>query len=167
MSTVTEEQRGVTGAAPGPPAQPAQEAASRGSTFETLAVAGFIFGLFSLFVAIFAVGLAGRAVSEAGGGGDDTGGDAASGGVETDEVVMTEFAFDPDELLVPADAVLTLRNDGAVVHNMAVEGVASDMVDAGGEAELDLAGIAPGTYEFICEVPGHAEAGMVGTITIE
>ena len=24
-----------------------------------------------------------------------------------------------------------------------------------------------GTYEFICDVPGHAEAGMVGTPTVE
>lgn len=158
--TTIEDRTEIEPAATAPPDPP------RGSTFETLAVAGFIFGLFSLFVAIFAVGLAGRAMSEAGGGGDDDGA-AGGGGVETSEVVMTEFAFDPDELLVPAGAVLTLVNDGAVVHNMAVEGTGSDMVDAGEEGELDLAGIAPGTYEFICEVPGHVEAGMVGTITIE
>ena len=166
MTTVEDRSATTHAGLPEPPPRPAPSP-SRGSTFETLAVCGFIFGLFAVVISIFAVGLAGRAVSEAGdgGGGDDAAG--AGGGVATSEVVMTEFAFDPDELLVPADAVLTLINDGAVVHNMSVDGTASDMVDGGGEGELDLAGVAPGTYEFRCDVPGHAEAGMVGSITIE
>ena len=25
----------------------------------------------------------------------------------------------------------------------------------------------PGTYDFICSIPGHAEAGMVGTLTVQ
>jgi plastocyanin len=152
-------------AIPEPDARPAP---SRGSTFETLAVTAFIFGMFAVVISIFAVGLAGRAISEArdgnGGGGGDGGG--APGGVETSEVAMSEFAFDPSELLVPEGAVLTLVNEGAVVHNMSVDGTASEMVDAGAEGELDLAGVAPGTYEFRCDVAGHAEAGMVGSITI-
>ena len=146
---------------PRPAARPAP---SRGSTFETLAVAGFIFGLFAVVVSIFAVGLAGRAVSEARDGGDDGGG--APTGVETSEVTMSDFAFDPAEVAVPADAVLTLVNEGALVHNMSVDGTASEMVEAGAEGELDLSGVAPGTYEFRCDVPGHAESGMVGTITV-
>jgi plastocyanin len=147
-----------------PPAvAPARPAPSRGSTFETLSVCGFIFGLFAVVISIFAVGLAGRAVSEAG---DDGGGDGGGGGATTAEVAMSDFAFDPSELLVATDAVITLVNEGAVVHNMSVDGTASDMVDAGAEGELDLTGVAPGTYEYRCDVPGHAEAGMVGSITI-
>jgi uncharacterized cupredoxin-like copper-binding protein len=26
---------------------------------------------------------------------------------------------------------------------------------------------APGTYTFICQIPGHPEAGMVGTLIVE
>ena len=137
---------------------------SRGSTFETLAVCAFIFGMFAVVISMFAVGLAGRAVSEAGDGGGDDG--ATGGGVETTEVTLSDFAFDPGELSVPADAVLTLVNDGAVAHNVSVDGTASEMIDAGADGELDLIGVAPGTYEFRCDVPGHAEAGMVGTITV-
>jgi uncharacterized cupredoxin-like copper-binding protein len=79
---------------------------------------------------------------------------------------MSDFAFDPSELLVTEGAVLTLVNDGAVTHNMSVDGTASEMIDAGAEGELDLTGVGPGTYEFRCDVPGHAEAGMVGTISV-
>lgn len=166
MTTVEDRSASTEAGLPEPPPKPAPTP-SRGSTFETLAVCGFIFGLFAVVISIFAVGLAGRAVSEAGDAGGDGGDEAPGGGVAASEVVMTEFAFDPDELLVPADTVLMLVNDGAVVHNMSVDGTASDMVDGGAEGELDLAGVAPGTYEFRCDVPGHAEAGMVGTITIE
>ena len=50
----------------------------KGTTFETLAVCGFIFGLFAIVAAIFAVGLAARAASDASGSG---GGGSAGGGV--------------------------------------------------------------------------------------
>ena len=157
--TIVDEPTGID--LPDPAARPAP---SRGSTFETLAVTGFIFGMFAVVISIFAVGLAGRAVSEARDGGGDT--DSASGGVQASEVTMSDFAFDPSELLVTEGAVLTLVNDGAVTHNMSVDGTASEMVEAGAEGELDLAGVAPGSYEFRCDVAGHAEAGMVGSITI-
>lgn len=141
-----------------------------GTTFETLAVCGFIFGLFAVLVAVFAVGLAARAVDEA----DDAGGSGAAaapaadaGGTETLDVSLKEFAIDPAELSVAAGSTLDVTNDGAVVHNLAVDGVASDMLDPAESGELDLSELEPGTYTMICEVPGHEAAGMKGTITIE
>ena len=35
------------------------------------------------------------------------------------------------------------------------------------EAEWVLTPMKPGTYEFHCSIAGHAEAGMIGEITIE
>jgi uncharacterized cupredoxin-like copper-binding protein len=31
---------------------------------------------------------------------------------------------------------------------------------------LEFTPTAPGTYEYICTIPGHKEAGMKGTLTV-
>ena len=45
-------------------------------------------------------------------------------------------------------------------------GIATPMLGAGGTHELSLAGLAPGTYELLCSVPGHDSAGMTGRLVI-
>ena len=140
-----------------------------GMTIEDLAVSGFILGIFAVAVAVFAVGFALRAIDEANAGRDAATAAAAPRGSEanTTDVSLKDFAIDPDELSIAAGSTLNLSNDGAVVHNLAVEQVASAMIDAGGTGELDLRDLPPGTYTMICEVPGHEAAGMTGTLTIE
>jgi len=98
-------------------------------------------------------------------GSDD--GIAASGSTT---VSMTEFAFSPDPIVVSqADAVLTVVNDGSVAHDLLINelGKGSPDLPPGQEFELDLTDQPPGTYDVICDLPGHVEAGMVTKITIE
>lgn len=143
-------------------------AAKSGTTFESLAVAGFIFGLFAVAVAVFAVALAGRAVSEAGNSSGGSGTKATSGGAAITKVALGDFYIKPKDAVVKAGTVLDLTNEGAVDHNLAIEGgKASDMLAPGAEGKLDTAGLKPGTYTWICEVPGHEAAGMTGTVTVE
>src|SRR3546814_12298468 len=115
----------------------------RGTTFETLAVCGFIFGIFSIVASVFAVGLAAQGAD--GDRGDGAGGSevAAPSGVSTLEVTLKDFAFDPDDLRVDAGAVLNLTNEGSVAHNLAVDGTASDMIEAGEGGPLDLPDVEP------------------------
>ena len=138
----------------------------KGTTFESLAVAGFVFGIFAMVVAVFAVGMAARAVSESGGGG---GGGAAGGGSApaTLDVTLADFSLDPDVAEIAVGGTITLDNAGAVAHDLVIEGAKSELVDPGATGELVVEGVAPGEYTMYCSVPGHREAGMEGTVTVK
>lgn len=146
------------------PASARSAPAQPGMTFETLAVCGFIFGLFAMVASVFALGLAAR--TDNGGDGGD-GRSEASDAATTLDVSLIDFGIVPEELNVPAGSVLNLSNDGAVIHNLAVDGVSSEMIDPAASGQLDLTELAPGSYTMICEVPGHEAAGMKGTLSIE
>jgi plastocyanin len=79
-----------------------------------------------------------------------------------------QLKFEETELTAPAGEItLELTNDSAVPHNIAVDGAegVSDTIQDGGTAELTVT-LPAGSYEYFCDVPGHREAGMVGTLTV-
>jgi Cu+-exporting ATPase len=87
------------------------------------------------------------------------------------QVVARDLAFAPRDVTIRAGrtTVLVFRNDGSTFHDWMVEGVAN--VDAaarpGQTQRIRFAIDRPGTYRISCTVPGHAEAGMVGTLFVE
>jgi plastocyanin len=88
-------------------------------------------------------------------------------------VVLTEFAFSPDQLVVSAGRdSFTLQNSGAFPHNVHIEGngvsldVKPDGNVAGGESFTGAVTLGPGTYDIWCPVGNHRERGMVGTMTV-
>ncbi len=93
---------------------------------------------------------------------------AGGGGEATVAVQLAEFSITPKQLSVAVDGTLEVTNDGTMVHNLAVKGtqLATSMLDAGQSESLSLAGLAPGSYTVFCEVPGHEQAGMVGTLVV-
>lgn len=105
-------------------------------------------------------------------GSDEGDGGRGSGGGGGDALVvsMTEFAFDPDPIVVSADnATLEVVNDGKVAHDLVVLALGKGTPDlpAGERMVLDLTGQPAGTYRVVCDLPGHTEAGMVTELTIE
>jgi P-type Cu+ transporter len=86
-------------------------------------------------------------------------------------VAARDVRFTPADVRVTAGqtAVLTFRNDDPVFHDWEVEGLAN--VDAGARPgqtrKIRFTIDQPGTYRILCTVPGHAEAGMVGTLLVE
>jgi uncharacterized cupredoxin-like copper-binding protein len=84
------------------------------------------------------------------------------------EVVATEFAFSPATIRAPGEQVITLRlrNDGAVVHNIDIPDLGV-FVDAqpGQTTEVTFTVSGTGPTTFFCNIPGHREAGMEGTLT--
>jgi len=107
---------------------------------------------------------------------EETTAGGGGGGGET-SVGMSEYEFDPSDLSVTAGDTLALTNDGQIPHNLTiVEG--DDPIGGGAElaASDDIAGgdsgdvavdVEAGDYSFLCTIPGHAEDGMVGKITVE
>jgi uncharacterized cupredoxin-like copper-binding protein len=99
-------------------------------------------------------------------------------------VVATEFQFDPDQWTLPAGEEVTLElvNEGAIEHEWVIieQGteIAStaefeeDMVvweieaDAG-ETETDsFTSPEAGTYQVVCAIDGHLDAGMEGSLEV-
>jgi uncharacterized cupredoxin-like copper-binding protein len=85
------------------------------------------------------------------------------------EVVSHDIFFEPDELTIPAntDVAVSLPNEGVTLHNFAIDELGISVDIAPGVTEQTVINAAPGTYEFYCNVPGHKEAGMVGTLIVE
>ncbi|HET7727962.1 MAG TPA: plastocyanin/azurin family copper-binding protein [Candidatus Limnocylindrales bacterium] len=86
----------------------------------------------------------------------------------TVSVSASEYAFDPAAITIPASgATVTLTNGGIVEHDITVDALNVKILAKAGEtAEGQVSGAA-GTYEFYCSIPGHKEAGMLGTLTLE
>jgi plastocyanin len=79
--------------------------------------------------------------------------------------------FDKPSLTAKAGKVtVTFTNKAAVGHNFTIQStggatVAATPTFAGGTKTLS-ATLKPGKYTFLCTVPGHAMAGMKGTLTV-
>lgn len=65
---------------------------------------------------------------------------------------------------------LVMHNPSQLSHSIAITGnganAAGEVVGPGGTSTVS-ATLKPGTYTFYCTVPGHREAGMVGTLTVK
>ena len=110
-----------------------------------------------------------------------------AGGPSTQlNVELNDFAITPNQLAVPAGSDIQIRiaNRGIVVHNFYIMkygvdvGKEFDEEDISGaywEAEIQpdytatfnfTAPDQPGVYQIVCGVPGHLQAGMVGTLEV-
>ncbi len=94
---------------------------------------------------------------------------ASSGSAQTVEVKLSEFAITPKVISVPAGAVkLSVTNGGAQIHNLEIPKLKKKTSDmAGGKTEvLDLGDVEEGTYEVLCNIPGHGDAGMTASLVV-
>lgn len=110
-------------------------------------------------------------------------------------VTAKEFGFAPAQLTVTSGqpVELSFQNTGAVEHDWSVREIdltgtpiateatggghmTGDAHDApelhvaagpGGQGKLTFTPSKAGTYEVLCTVAGHKEAGMVGTLTVK
>jgi plastocyanin len=102
-------------------------------------------------------------------------GSAASGGGATVKVAADptgQLKFDTTKLTAKAGSnTFDFTNDAPVSHNFTIEDssgktVAASPTFAGGSKTV-TANLKPGTYTYVCTVPGHEAAGMKGTLTVK
>ena len=93
-----------------------------------------------------------------------------SGGAPTTfEVDMVELAFEPSEIIIPADTDVTITavNAGSLPHTFTITDVADTGEVASGESAEVTVNLPAGEYDFLCAVPGHADGGMTGKLIVE
>jgi plastocyanin len=83
----------------------------------------------------------------------------------------SEIAFDTTSLSAKAGNVtIDFTNPSPLEHNVAIEKegkkLAQSETIASGKTSVSV-DLEPGTYTFLCTIPGHAEAGMEGTLTVK
>jgi plastocyanin len=87
--------------------------------------------------------------------------------------MLDTMRFDPDTINVSPgqEVTIDLENAGAIVHSFSLRGH-EEQVDYhldGRQRETFTftAPSEPGEYEIYCDVPGHEQAGMVGTLVVQ
>jgi plastocyanin len=80
------------------------------------------------------------------------------------------FSFDQTELTAAAGEVtIELVNESGIPHNVEIEGNGVEEVSetiSEGSTELTVT-LDAGEYTFYCNIAGHREGGMEGTLTVE
>jgi uncharacterized cupredoxin-like copper-binding protein len=114
---------------------------------------------------------------------------AACGGPSTAAIAMSmsEFSFSPASASVPAGAevTLTLTNSGTIEHNWVLLDAgyqaaapfdADDQANVLAETKVAASQVqtfiftAPadaGSLQIVCSIPGHLEAGMAASLTVD
>lgn len=102
----------------------------------------------------------------------NSGSTTKSGGLTVAADPSGQLKFDKTSLTTKAGTVtITFTNSSSTPHNLTIQKGADGAVVAatptfqGGTKALSVS-LKAGTYTFFCSVPGHRQAGMVGTLTV-
>lgn len=92
---------------------------------------------------------------------------AASATLGTLEFTAVELKFEPDQLTVdaPGSYTVKLHNAGALPHDITFDDGTRISANPGSDAE-GVVNVPATGIGFICSIPGHKAAGMVGKVTV-
>ena len=89
------------------------------------------------------------------------------------EIKGSEFKYEPKDVTArTGEIILVVTNTGATDHNIVIQDAAGKdlaqipVISPGKTEELKVT-LRPGTYRLVCTLPGHKEAGMVGTLKVQ
>ncbi len=98
---------------------------------------------------------------------------AKAGKLQMDANPSGALAYESTKAIAPAGSLeIAMLNPASIDHDIALEDESGKeigkgaTVGKGGTSDFS-ANLKPGTYTFLCTVPGHADGGMKGTLTVE
>lgn len=97
---------------------------------------------------------------------------SAGGSVSLEANKEGQLEYNTKALTAKAGKVsIDFTNASPLAHNVTIESSSGAKVGAtptftGGSKTLAVT-LKPGTYKFFCSVPGHRQAGMEGTLTVQ
>ncbi|MDQ3719799.1 MAG: plastocyanin/azurin family copper-binding protein [Actinomycetota bacterium] len=87
--------------------------------------------------------------------------------LEIDADPSGALSFVAGKATAPSGAVtLVMKNPAGIPQNIGIEGKKIGPVGEGGTSEV-MEKLTPGKYTFLCTVPGHADGGMKGELTVK
>ncbi len=88
---------------------------------------------------------------------------------ETIDIAATNFSFTPDKISAkPGIAKIVLKSNGGIhtlVFDHKVPGFQLEVES--GSTDAKKVDLKSGKYTFYCDITGHRQQGMVGTITVK
>ncbi len=82
-------------------------------------------------------------------------------------ITAIDFAYSPELIKTGGDVTLRLRNEGAVYHDLRIEGIDDFSLEAlPDEDDTGSVKLESGSYVLFCSVPGHQDAGMIGELLV-
>ncbi len=82
-------------------------------------------------------------------------------------VKAKEFSFTLSKKTVTKSVKFTVMNVGKLPHDFKISGHKTPLISPGKSATLVVHFPRAGKYPYLCTVPGHAAAGMKGTLTVK
>jgi uncharacterized cupredoxin-like copper-binding protein len=91
---------------------------------------------------------------------------SAAQAAATVDVAAKEFKFTLSKVSVPHGTVaFVVVNRGKIAHDFSIDGKTTPLIPPGKSAKLVVV-LPAGKLSYLCTVPGHAAAGMKGTLTV-
>ena len=84
------------------------------------------------------------------------------------KVTASEFKFKLSSSVVakPGAVTFTVTNKGKAPHDFKIGGKKTAQIKPGKSAKLTVT-LKAGKFPYLCTIPGHAAAGMKGTVTVK
>lgn len=97
-------------------------------------------------------------------------GEAPGPGGTVEVRAQSDISFDATSWTVPEGEVeFVYENEADIVHTLTIDGLEEDLslrVETPGAVDTGSVALSPGTYTLYCDIRGHREAGMEGTLTV-